>query len=58
MVTLKVTSCKTISKKKRLKKVKNQDSIGKTNFLAPCPSALGHFFSHMAACSPQKIHEK
>jgi hypothetical protein len=39
-----------MSKKKKWKKVKNQDSMYKTNFfLAPCPSALGNF-SHMAAC--------
>jgi hypothetical protein len=30
-VALKVTSCKTMNKKK-VKKVKNQDSMGKTNF--------------------------
>jgi hypothetical protein len=30
---LKVTSCKTMSKKNKLKtKMKNQDSMGKTNF--------------------------
>jgi hypothetical protein len=27
-----MTSCRTISKKKILKKIKNQDSMGKTNF--------------------------
>jgi hypothetical protein len=31
-VTLKVTSCRTMSKKKKWKKVKNQDFIGKTNY--------------------------
>jgi hypothetical protein len=31
-VTLKVTSCKTMSKKNSEKKVKIQDSMGKTNF--------------------------
>jgi hypothetical protein len=31
-VTLKVTSCKTMSKKKKWKKVKNQDFMGKTNY--------------------------
>jgi hypothetical protein len=49
-VTLKVTSYRTMSKKK-FKKVKNQDFIGKTNYflsiLALQP--LGSF-SHMAAC--------
>jgi phosphoribosylaminoimidazole-succinocarboxamide synthase len=40
-VTLKVTSCKTMRKKKS-EKVKNQDSMVKKNlFLAPCLSALG-----------------
>jgi hypothetical protein len=34
-VTLKVTSCKTMSKKKGEKKVKKQDSMGKTNLRAP-----------------------
>jgi hypothetical protein len=48
MVTLEVTSCKTMSKKKKGKKVKNQDSMGKTNFFfSTLP--LGNF-SHMAAC--------
>jgi hypothetical protein len=29
---------------KKMKKVKSQDSMGKTtSFLAPCLSALGHF---------------
>jgi hypothetical protein len=31
-VTLKVTSCKTMSRKKSEKKVKNQDFMGKTNY--------------------------
>jgi hypothetical protein len=31
-VTLKVTSCRTMSQKKKLKKVKNQDYMGKTNY--------------------------
>jgi hypothetical protein len=31
-VTLKVTSCRTMSKKKKWKKVENQDFMGKTNF--------------------------
>jgi hypothetical protein len=48
-VTLKVMSCRTMSKKK-VKKVKNQDFMGKTNYFlrtlpfSPCS------FSHMAAC--------
>jgi hypothetical protein len=46
-VTLKVTSCKTMSKKKDEKIVKNQDSMGKTNFLASYPSALGQFHGCM-----------
>jgi hypothetical protein len=33
VVTLKVTSCRIMSKKQNWKKVKNQDSMGKTNFL-------------------------
>jgi hypothetical protein len=48
-VTLKVTSCGIMSKKK-VKKVKNQDFMGKTNYflrtLLPCPSALGQFQPH------------
>jgi hypothetical protein len=33
--------------KKKVKKVKNQDSMDKTNFfLAPCPSALGQLQPH------------
>jgi hypothetical protein len=36
--------------KKKMKKVKNQDFIGKTNFfLAPALQPLGNF-SHMTAC--------
>jgi hypothetical protein len=31
-VSLKVTSCRTMSKKKKWKKVKNQDFMGKTNY--------------------------
>jgi hypothetical protein len=32
---------------KKVKKVKNQDFMGKTNFfLAPCPSALGQLQPH------------
>jgi hypothetical protein len=31
-VSLKVTSCKTMSKTKKVKKVKNQDFMGKTNY--------------------------
>jgi hypothetical protein len=46
LVTLKVTSCRTMSEKK-VKKVKNQDFMGKTNyFLEPCPSTLGQFQPH------------
>jgi hypothetical protein len=32
LVTLKVTSCRTMSKKKKVKKLKNQDFMGKTNY--------------------------
>jgi hypothetical protein len=43
-VTLKVTSCRTMSKNKFGKKVKIQDFVGKTNFfLAACPSAPRQF---------------
>jgi hypothetical protein len=46
-VTLKVLSCKTMSKKKKWRKVKNQDFMGKqTIFWEPCPSALGQFQAH------------
>jgi hypothetical protein len=50
-VTLKVTSCRTKSKKKSEKKVKNQDFMGKTNYFFENPALwpLGSF-SHMAAC--------
>jgi hypothetical protein len=44
-VKLKVTSCKTMSKKK----VKNQDFMGKTNYFLRTLKPLGSF-SHMAAC--------
>jgi hypothetical protein len=47
VVTLKVTSCRTMSKKKNLKKVKDQDLWAKqTIFLEPYPSALGQFQPH------------
>jgi hypothetical protein len=40
-VTLKVTSCRTMSKKKRWKKVKSQNFMGKTNyFLRTLPFAV------------------
>ena len=42
-----MTSCRTTSKKKKWKKVKNQDSMSKTNFfLAPYLSVLGQFQPH------------
>jgi hypothetical protein len=31
-VTLKVTSCRTMRRRKKVKKVKNQDFMGKTNY--------------------------
>jgi hypothetical protein len=47
MVTLKVTSCRTMSQKKKWKKVRNQDFMGKTKTKQkPCPSALGQFQPH------------
>jgi hypothetical protein len=46
VVTLKITSCRTMGKKK-VKKVKNQDFMSKTNFfLAPYPSSLGQYQPH------------
>jgi hypothetical protein len=57
-VTLKVTSCKTISIKK-VQKVKIQDSMNKTNFflstLPFSPWAVLATWLHVGA--PQKIHE-
>jgi hypothetical protein len=44
-VSLKMTSCKTTNKKK-VKKSKSQDFIGKTNFLTPSPWALGKCEPH------------
>jgi hypothetical protein len=59
VVTLKVTSCKTMSKKK-VKKVKIQDSMGKTNFFLSTlpfnPWAVSATWLHVRA--PQKIQEK
>jgi hypothetical protein len=50
-VSLKVTSCKTMSKKKVKKKKKNQDFTGKTNyFLRTLPFQTLGSFSHMATC--------
>jgi hypothetical protein len=49
-VTLKVTSCRTMSPKKSEKKWKTKILWTKqTIFWEPCPSTLGSF-SHMAAC--------
>jgi hypothetical protein len=43
-VTLKMTSCRTMSKKKVQKKVKTQEFMGKTNyFLRTLPFSLGQF---------------
>jgi hypothetical protein len=60
VVTLKVTSCGTMSKKKVNKKVKNQDSMGKTNFflstLPFSPWAILATWLHVGA--PQKIQDK
>jgi hypothetical protein len=51
-VTLKVTSCRTMSKKK-VKKVKIQDSVGKTNFflstLPFSPWAVSATWLHVGA---------
>jgi hypothetical protein len=52
-VTLKVTSCRTMSKKKSEKKVKNQDFMGKTNFflrtLPISPWAVSATWPHVGA---------
>jgi predicted ribosome-associated RNA-binding protein Tma20 len=46
-VTLKVMSWRTMSKKKRWKKVKNQDFMGKTNYvLRTLPFSPGQFQPH------------
>jgi hypothetical protein len=58
MVTLKVTSCITMSQKK-MKKVENQDSMGKTNFFLSTmhfsPWAVLATWLHVGA--PRKILE-
>jgi hypothetical protein len=52
-VTLKVTSCKTMNKKKSEKKVKNQDFMGKTNYffrtLPLSPWAVSATWLHVGA---------
>jgi hypothetical protein len=52
-VTLMVTSCRTMSKKKKLKKVKNQDFMGKTNYflrtLPFSPWAVSATWLHVGA---------
>jgi hypothetical protein len=52
-VSLKVTSCKTISKKKSEKKVKNQDFMDKTNYflrtLTFSPWAVSATWLHVGA---------
>jgi hypothetical protein len=52
-VTLKVTSCTTVSKKKSKKKVKNQDLMGKTNYflttLPFSPWAVSATWLHVGA---------
>jgi hypothetical protein len=53
VVTLKVTSCKTMSKKKSEKKVKNQDFMGKTKYflrtLPLSPWAVSTTWLHVGA---------
>jgi hypothetical protein len=60
MVTLKVTSCRTMSKNKKMKKNENKDSMGKTNFFLSTlpfnPWAVLATWLHVGA--PQKIQEK
>jgi hypothetical protein len=52
-VTLKVTSCRTMSKKKKVKKVKNQDFVDKTNYflrtLPFSPWAVSATWLHVGA---------
>jgi hypothetical protein len=51
-ITLKMTSYKTMSKKKKVKKNEKPRFFGQNKTkLAPCPSALGQF----QPCAPQKI---
>ena len=58
--TLKMTSCKTMKRKKKWKKNKNQDSKGKKNFflntLPFSPMVVLAMWLHVGA--PQKIHKK
>jgi hypothetical protein len=53
VVTLKVTSCRTMSKKKKWKKVKNQDFMDKTNYflktLPFSPWAVSATWLHVGA---------
>jgi hypothetical protein len=60
VVTLKVMSCRSMSKKKKVKKVKNQDFMGKTNYflstLPFSPWAVSATWLHVGV--PQKIQEK
>jgi hypothetical protein len=53
VVTLKVMSCRTMSKKKKVKKVKNQDFMGKTNYflrtLPFSPWAVSATWLHVGA---------
>jgi hypothetical protein len=52
-VTLKVMSCRTMSQKKKVKKVKNQDFMGKTNYflriLLFSPWAISATWLHVGA---------
>jgi hypothetical protein len=52
-VTLKVTPCRTMSQKKKVKKVKNQDFMGKTNYflktLTFSPWAVSATWLHVGA---------
>jgi hypothetical protein len=52
-VTLKVTSCRTMSKKEKWEKLKNQDFIGKTNYflrtLPYSPWAVSATWLHVGA---------
>jgi hypothetical protein len=53
LVTLKVTLCRTMSKKRKWKKVKNQDFMGKTNYflrtLPFSPWAVSATWLHVGA---------
>jgi hypothetical protein len=55
---LKMTSCITMSKRKKSEKSEKPRFYGQTSFLAPCPSILGQFQPHGFLQELQRKYKK